>query len=208
MRHRSRGLSGSIRTIVPLIALVLLLVPRCSSGGDDASDEILDPDGSGTLELHYDAENLTAPQLAAASSEAAARFPTTQTATIGAGRLVGVRFYVTNIPASCMVKIYGAGTASSPGGLLYSADVTGSLAANGWNTHTLSSPVPIPNGDLWISVAFTNAGPQSTIGCDPGPAVPDGDWLYASTDGSWIPLSGRTAIDINWNVRGIVELPE
>jgi len=54
-------------------------------------------------------------------------------------------------------------------------------------------------------VAFTNAVSQPTVGCDPGPAVPDGDWLYSSADGQWMALSQRFRVSINWNIRGTVE---
>ena len=190
-----------------LLVLILVVAPSCSSGGDDGGD-VVDPGSAGTVELHYDAANDSAPNLAAATYEAAARFPTSVIAAISNGKLVRVRFYVRSLPTSSKVKIYGAGTTTSPGAVLYSADVTADLSANSWNSHTLPSPIAIPNGDLWIAVEFTNPGTQATIGCDPGPAVSDGDWLYASTDGNWTPLSGRVAISINWNIRGVVELPE
>ncbi len=158
------------------------------------------------VELRYDADNANAPNLPPATYEAAARFTPAQTAALAGGRLIEVEFYIFFLPASATLKIYDAGTPTAPGALLYSADVTAGLAQNAWTTHVLSNPPAISGGDLWISVEFTHAVSQRTIGCDPGPAVPDGDWLYSSTDGMWIPFNQRFAVSVNWNVRGIVEI--
>ncbi len=189
-----------------LLALCLLVGAGCSSSDDGG--EVLDPPGADTVLLHYDSDNLTSPFLAAATYEAAARFPSAETAAVDEGTLTEVRFYVADAPTSCRVRIYGADTSSSPGVLLYSADVTATVVPNSWNSHELQNPVAIPNDDLWISIEFTHAIPQSTIGCDDGPADADGNWLFASTDDSWITFEQRVGADINWNIRGVVSVPE
>ncbi len=191
------------RAFVLVLGLLLLVGSGCS---DD--DDVTDPDGDTfSVELHYDAPNDSSPNLAGATYEAAARFTTVQTGGLVGGVLTEVRFYIDTLPTSCRVKIYGANTATAPGALLYtSPDVTAGLVADGWNTHVLTSGVTVPNGDLWISIEFTHAGLQATIGCDPGPAVPDGDWLFSSTDGNWTPFNDRFAVSVNWNIRGIVRI--
>jgi hypothetical protein len=43
-----------------------------------------------------------------------------------------------------------------------------------------------------------------SIGCDAGPAAPDGDWLYQDSDQEWQTFRQRTGESINWNIRGKV----
>jgi hypothetical protein len=157
------------------------------------------------FELRYDADNANAPNLPAATYEAAARFTAAQTAALAGGELIEVEFYILFLPTSATLKVYDAGTATSPGALLYSADVTASVTQTSWTTHVLTTPVAIAGGDLWIAIEFTHALSQRVIGCDPGPAVPDGDWLYSSSDGMWTPFNQRFPVSVNWNIRGIVE---
>ena len=155
--------------------------------------------------LRYDADNANAPNLPAATYEAAARFPAAQITALAGGVLVEVEFYIQFLPTSATLKVYDAGTSTSPGALLYSADVTASVTQTAWTTHVLATPVAIAGGDLWIAIEFTHAVSQRVIGCDPGPAVPDGDWLYSSADGMWTPFNQRFPVSVNWNIRGIVE---
>lgn len=190
-----------------LLVLCLLIGSGCSNSSDDGG-QVLDPPGSDEVQLHYDSANVTSPFLVAATYEAAARFPSAETAAVDEGALTEVRFYVASAPASCRVKIYGANAPDSPGTELYSADVTASIVPNSWNSHELQNSVAITNQDLWISIEFTHAAGQSTIGCDGGPADADGNWLFASTDLSWITFQQRAGADINWNIRGIVTVPE
>jgi len=77
---------------------------------------------------------------------------------------------------------------------------------NDWNSHVLPTPVSVPAGDLWVSLEFTHAAPLRVIGCDAGPAAPDGDWLYSSTDGTWLTFGQRFAGSVNWNIRAVIEV--
>jgi hypothetical protein len=156
-------------------------------------------------ELHYDANNANSPNLPGATYQAAARFTAAQTAALAGGELIEVEFYISSLPTSATLKVYDEGTSTSPGALLYAAPVAASLTPPSWTTHVLTAPVVVPGGDLWIAIEFTHPLWQRVIGCDPGPAVPDGDWLYSSSDGMWIPFSQRYAVSVNWNIRGIVE---
>jgi len=71
--------------------------------------------------------------------------------------------------------------------------------------HTLAQPVRLTSNEVWISLEFSHPARQATIGCDPGPAVQDGDWLFATSDGQWQTLRQRTTISINWNIRGVLQ---
>jgi hypothetical protein len=167
----------------------------------------LEPGDNTTMEsLHYDAGQLSSPLLAGGTYEAAARFTAAQIGDWAGGEIVEVQFYVANRPQTCEVKIYGANSVVMPGGLLYSADVSSATTANAWNTHTLTTPVTLGASDIWISIKFTHSALQPTIGCDPGPAVTDGDWLFSSADDAWMPFNQRSGISINWNIRGTVRV--
>jgi hypothetical protein len=156
-------------------------------------------------ELHYDSANANSPNLPGATYQAAARFPAAQTAALAGGALIEVEFYISSLPTNATLKVYDEGTSASPGTLLYAAPVAASLTPPSWTTHVLTAPVVVSGGDLWIAIEFTHPLAQRVIGCDSGPAVPDGDWLYSSSDGMWIPFSQRFAVSVNWNIRGIVE---
>lgn len=187
----------SIRLLA--LAVALATVPACDNGGND---EMM-PQAGGPILLHYDGPHDASPLLAGGTTyEAAARFPSSGISSLAGAKLTAVQFYIQSVPDSCRVKIYDAGTAGTPGALLYEQDVTTAVAGASWNTHALTSDVTLSGDDLWISIEFRDTSTQPTIGCDPGPAVPDGNWLYRSSTLTWNPFT----VSINWNVRGVVEL--
>lgn len=166
-------------------------------------DDPIDPN---TQELHYDGPNLTGPVLPAGNHEAAARFTSAQTAPFDGKQMTAVRWFMGLRPQSCTVKIYAAGTAQLPGALLYSANIsTQQIKEQDWTVHTLSPAIDITGQEMWISIAFTHAQAQQSIGCDAGPRKNDGDWLLQSTDSLWLPFNQRGPDQINWNIRGIIE---
>jgi len=190
----------SAASLVSALVLGVLMLPACSGGGSD----IIDPGVTrkGAL-LHYDGVQVNSPNLPGNTTyEAAARFTPATLGGLANGDLVKVLFHISTPPDNCKVKVYGPGTADTPGSLLYSADVTTSVVGASWNSHVLANPVRVPNGDLWISIEFTDATMQRTIGCDSGPAVPDGNWLFDSGNGSWAPFF----VSVNWNVRAAIDV--
>ena len=156
--------------------------------------------------LYYGGNVSNAPQLAGGSYEAAARFTAAKIGTLVGKEIIEVHYYIANKPDSCNIKIYGPLNDETPGGLLYSADVTGETKAGQWNVHKLTKSVKLKSEDLWLSIGFKQSNSQSTIGCDPGPALIDGDWLYASADSKWMSFIKRTSISINWTIRLNVSL--
>lgn len=159
------------------------------------------------VSLNYDGSNLTAPQLSAGTFEAAAKFTDNETANLQNGQLTEVYFYLLNTPQSASVKIYKGSNQGFPEELVYSKGVTSDMSSNSWNHHILDTPVDIDQRDLWIAIRLNHSQADQTIGCDPGPANTNGDWLFESADGNWEKLLRRSnnEANINWNIRGVVD---
>jgi len=155
--------------------------------------------------LHYDASNMDAPLLGAGTYEGAARFSNSQIDAFVGADITKVWFYLKNLPQSCEVRIYQADSGdSAPGALLYSADVSGDMEAGRWNNHTLATPLEIPDKDIWISIRVVHSSDTRSLGCDPGPAVDNGDKMWTSAGGQWITLRQYDGTNINWNIRTVV----
>lgn len=164
-----------------------------------------------TIELRYDDDNFSAPALPSGTFDAGQRFPSNIVDNYVGRTLDEVDFYIQEKPAGCEILIYGEGSSSSPGSLLYSQDVINQVSANSWNTHTLSTPVDITNDDLWIVVRLIHNSETRSIGCDEGPARTNGDWMLGEGELEWKtyrdlstnPSTGEN-VNVNWNIRGIL----
>lgn len=154
-------------------------------------------------ELRYDGENLTGPVLSAGTYEAAARFPASFLEEYEGRSIEAINFFLGDIPAGCVVKVYeGTTTGNQPENEIYSFDVSAGVQAPSWNRLTLNNPIPVGSEDLWLSIVLVHNQEQQSIGCDAGPNQTNGDWLYDSNDGQWLPFVDRTPDNINWNIRG------
>jgi len=172
---------------------LLLLTAACSKEDENLPD------------FQYDRDNNTAPFFEPGTYEAAARFTPAQTNPFSGSTLTDIEFFILNLPDECEVKVYGPGTATSPGDLLYSANVGASLNSNSWNTHTLDKPIAITGEDLWLSVRVIHGSRTNSIGCDLGPAKSNGDWYFEEVgNGEWLTYRTYTQeiVNINWNIRG------
>ncbi len=163
--------------------------------------------GPGEVVLHYDAENESAPHLAAGRHEGAVFFSTLIMRKFESRLLDRVQFHIRARPENCQVRVYTEGGTGFPGALLYQADVTDAIVGESWNEHTLDPPVVLDGKAIWISIAFRNEIQQGTLGCDPGPAIPHGDWYFDSDDQEWEPLR-LSGPSINWNLRGVLAAEE
>jgi hypothetical protein len=151
--------------------------------------------------LYYGANQLDAPSHNGGTYEAAARYTPEKIGNLVGKTIKEIHYFIADKPDSITIKLYGPLNATTPGNLLYSADVTGNAESNKWNVHTLTQVLMLNNEDIWLSIQFKMASPRRTVGCDPGPALTDGDWLYSSHDGQWIPFNRRNGISINWTIR-------
>lgn len=167
-----------------------------------------DPDGdNGPSVLSYDGPNETSPIRPDGLHEFAAQFTSDLTMPFQGRQLEMVRFFLTQEVDELRVRIYGEGTGSTPGNLLYEFDLTNRQTAGTFNEHRLSDPVDITGDDLWISMAVRLGGVQQSIGCDAeGSGQAGGDWLFFEGDNQWLTFRQRTngQASVNWNIQGVV----
>ena len=121
--------------------------------------------------------------------------------------MYAVEYYIKEVPTSARIKVYNGGIIT-PSSVIYEQDITSELQTESWITHTIADPIILDGSDLWIAVSFSHTGESRVMGCDGGPADPDGDWMFDTLDGEWDALLNRTggAVSINWNIRGKVRL--
>ncbi len=188
-----------------LLALSVILIASCKK-----DDPI--PDGEATLK--YDGNNNSGPELEAGYHELAVYFPSGTMSAYKDWKLSEVTWFSGGVDPnvsndSCAVKIYGAGNSSTePGALLYEVDVTGTLIANTdgqWRIHLLPTPLTVSGDGIWISLAIRQDSKRQFIGCDAGPNVANGDWLFQDADNQWKTYVERTTESVNWNIRAKVE---
>ena len=177
--------------------LTLIFLAGCS-GSSDPGDMLEGPF------LKFDGDQDSAPSVTPGTWEIAARFTASDIGSYAGSSLSGLYFYIASRPDAAMAKVYGPGNASSPGTLLYSADITSCLRSIRWLRHDFSSVIPLGSDDIWISIEVTLPSGGTSVGCDAGPASGRGDWLYSASNGQWRTFQNRTGESVNWNVRGIV----
>ena len=183
----------------PLLILLLcsLFTFSCSSDGDEPEGDVI---------LNFDGDNFTAPTLAAGLYEFAVRFPASTTSRVVGKQLIKVSFYLYEAPSELTVTLSPDATASTPGDFILRQRVS-NLRTNSWNTITLTQPYTfVDNEALWVGIETVhNQEFLQTVGCDEGPANPNGDWLYAEADNEWKTFRERNTDSVNWNIRAIVE---
>jgi hypothetical protein len=189
------------------MALLLFISVDCSKKNDNQNNNNNNqlppppPPPRDTSLLYYGGEQQDAPTLDAGIYEAAARFTPGKIGTMVNKTIKEIHYYIAQKPDSIKVKLYGPLNDKGPGILLYSANLTDSATSSKWNVHTLNQPITLKNEDIWLSIEFKLSSSRRTIGCDPGPALKDCDWLYSSSDSQWTPFNERSGTSINWTIR-------
>jgi len=156
--------------------------------------------------LSYDGDNLTAPSLPGGNHEMAVRFPSFETSEFQGRSLTEVQVFMYDVPSDIAMNIYTEGNSSGPDFSTVTQYEVGGLTPNSWNNLVLPQAFTITS-EMWISFNWSQSGQQQVIGCDAGPANPNGDWIILSTDSrgwtSFRDISGGESV--NWNIRGVVE---
>ncbi|GAB1419663.1 hypothetical protein MASR2M12_24280 [Bacteroidales bacterium] len=96
----------------------------------------------------------------------AARFPASYMGQYSGMKLNQVEVYINDVPSPFVLKVYGQGTATSPGAVLHQQTLV--PQGSNWNLITLDNAVDITGQDLWIGYTVTHAGGQYPAGCDAG----------------------------------------
>lgn len=168
------------------------------SCGDDES-----PIPSDRTVLNYDGPNFAAPSLGAGLHEFAARFTNVLLRNVEGRSIEQVSFYLYNVPSQVYINISNDLTPTQPGNILNTQLVT-NLQANSWNTVTLNEPFLLDGTPVWIGLEVTLNSRMQTIGCDEGPANPNGDWLYMESDLAWDTFRNWNQESVNWNIRAVI----
>lgn len=179
-----------------ILILLSILVISC---GDDDNDLVT---------INLDQANAAAPTLPTGNYEAGAKYTSSIMSKVSGYSLREIRFYIADLPQSLRVNLH-EDSGSVPGPIIYTSAVTGAVNANDWNTHTLSESVILTGDAVWLTLSFALTQSQISLGCDDGPAVTNGDWIFDDAVGSWQTLRTATnnAVDINWNIRMAAEAP-
>ncbi|MCI4668856.1 MAG: hypothetical protein MRZ79_12035 [Bacteroidia bacterium] len=189
-----------MQRLILAISISVLLV-SCGDGGLTPGPEVEAPFEA----LNYDGSNQDAPEFEGTQDLAGAvMFPSNIISAFEGNKLAKVQYYIKEKPSSANIKIYSSTSNGGPGNLIYSASISGEIAADSWNEHELTNTVTLTRDDLWISIEFSHVNTQRTLGCDEGPAVSNGDWLLI--DGQWEILSQfAPTVNINWNIRAVID---
>jgi hypothetical protein len=186
-----------MKKLLPFLLLAFVAVFVACDKDDDASENV--------QLLSYDGSNANAPDLPAGNYVFGVRFPPNETEVFQDSLLTEVRFYVKNPPNSLRVRVYGPGMNEAPGDLLYESNaLTALVETESWYTHTLTEPVTITGEELWLGVSFSHTSNLRSIGCDSGPAVANGDFIFDESLNTWTKFSVETPESVNWNIRGRV----
>ncbi len=154
-------------------------------------------------DLVYAGDNANSPVLPPGIYEFAARFPASFTDDFTGQTLESVDINLYEIPAVLELRIYGAGSATAPGSVLYSEVITDNVVANSRNSIFLRDPIELTDQELWISVRASQSVEQQVMGCDAGPRDPNGDRFFASDGSNWTTFNAFASPEsINWNIIG------
>ncbi len=130
-----------------------------------------------------------------------ARFPAGTTTPFAGMELTSVEIFISDASATnCSVRIYGHGSATTPGTLIRTQNFT--PVGTSWNTIVLSNPVLITGEDIWITYNFTQVDLVGTPGCDDGPQNPNGDYLSTGVGWGHLGAVGDPPFYPNWNIAG------
>jgi hypothetical protein len=115
-------------------------------------------------------------------------------------KLDAVEIFVYDAPTSMTLKIFGAGTPTTPGALLHSQPIA--AAAQTWVMTDLTSQVDITGADIWIGYEVTHTAGTFCAGVDPGPAVAGFGDMISLAGGAYESMSISYGLNYNWNIAG------
>lgn len=159
-----------------------------------------------TYSINYDGDNYAAPLFPEGTYEVGVKLTKPMMRPHIDEEIKEVNFYMAGTPLACQVKIYGVGTDSLPGELIYNAKIVEPIEAFAWHKHQLGESLLVSGEEIWVAIEITVSGEYQTIGCDIGPRRPHGDWVLNNETESWNTFQELTqgGASINWNIRTLV----
>ena len=156
-------------------------------------------------ELSKDGDNFTAPRLPPGQHRFAVRFSESELLDFDGRELTGVSIFVAPgaTPEYIDVRVLQGGD-TQPGREVTIAGEDTPRDLGQFITYTFDEPVAIDAEEpLWLEAEVQIATAQQTIGCDAGPRVPGGDWLWS--EDRYLPFAERAPGEsVNWNIRGVL----
>lgn len=166
-----------------------------------------DPDPEFVLKLDGENENNAAPLFNANTTyEAAVRFSAALVRAHEGKKVTAIDVYIADVPSTFSVKVYSKGTSTAPGSVLVNQPVTLGGTSNRWQRISLNTPITLGTEEIWVGASVRHTSNARIVGCDPGPAVNDGDWI-SQNSAAWQTFRNFTSnsVSINWNIRAVVE---
>ncbi len=162
-------------------------------------------DTRGVYVLNYDGPNSNSVGLVSGGTfYVAARFPSSLVAMLAGSSIHSVDVYIGPAPVSATLMIWGQGTTTTPGDILYQRLFN--AVEDSWNTVLLNNPQLLSGDDIWVGLKIQNDPGVYPAGCDGGPSNMEGNWI--SNDGIvWEHIS-QYGIAGNWNIRASVAIPD
>ncbi|MDD3700923.1 MAG: choice-of-anchor J domain-containing protein [Bacteroidales bacterium] len=185
------------------------LAARLAADGHDYGTFTLTNRGGGTTDvpknpkdqvvLRYDGPNAgNAVGAGGATFIVAAYWPASTMGAYAGMQLENVDVYILDPVISATLKVYGQGSSTAPGALLYQQAF--SPTEESWNNIELLDPVEITGQDFWVGYEVEYAAGTFPAGVDAGPAIDGfGNWVYLN--GQWMTLLEASAtLNYNWNI--------
>ncbi|MCF8369927.1 MAG: T9SS type A sorting domain-containing protein [Bacteroidales bacterium] len=135
--------------------------------------------------------------------EAAAYFPASTMANYTGMIMTQMQVFFWDIPFFLKIKVYGPGSSTEPGDLIYEQQVSSNIPDHAWTTFTLGEGVLITGEDLWIGYEVGQfTATDFPAGFDAGPAV-SGYGDMNKLNGEWATMTSY-GFDFNWNIAGVL----
>jgi len=180
-----------------------LLVLVAAFGFTACEDDDFEDEQPRVAILNLDGPNVTGPIVAAGTHRFGVQFYEEDLEGLDGRELTAIRVFVGLSPVSMRLSVHAGGDVV-PGQELSALNILGDITERSFVDYELVTPVTISDDDvLWLVAEVELDREQQVIGCDAGPAVEGGDWLWSGD--RWLTYRERTSESINWNIRGVVE---
>ncbi|NOR87907.1 MAG: T9SS type A sorting domain-containing protein, partial [Bacteroidales bacterium] len=159
--------------------------------------DITETTGSGTDVMHYDGDFDTGiGSDAAVQRKVAVLFLPSMVEDYIGMALTSADFYVDANAIDFQVKIWGAGSTTTPGPGEELLSMSYNPTVGSWNTVVLDDAFIMDGSPIWIGCEYFQPAATYSFGADVGPQIPGVN--FSSTGPGWSELS----LDRNWNIRG------